>query len=286
MLQPECAGIPEGCNFVGWFKSACTAQALAEMFQLEGWHAEPTDSGYTLRKVDRFGPTRKSAAFDIQYTLALTTATAGHPNVLSGCIEHPMIMASEIRRLLWSRDGRSNNLVCLWRGESLGRVWRDAPATAESLGLDPLQLSEADRAAISAAYLRWPPPDSQDSSPAAWPWFLVESVVVDDERITFYGYPGAVQQLDWHQVREVGAVGPDSGWSCVPYLYIGGESRSLRVTQGCEGLPVLLNRLAGLPNFPIEKLLDTLGTQMWDGEVTVWKRDDVGPGTTPDAERV
>lgn len=285
-FEPDHVDMPDGVNIFGCFRSSQEKAAIAQIFQLDRWNPELTDAGYTLNKVLRFGPSRKSAAYKIEYTLILRNATSIQPYVISGQVERPSQMAQEIRQLLWRHDGRSNNLDCLWREESSGEIWRDIPATVELLELDIGHLSNEDLAAINASYIRLPLTDLKSCSRLSGLYFLVESVVVDKENITYYCRLGGINRLNWCKVRAISVVGPDSGFSNVLELRISEGLRTLFIKQGCEGFSLLLDRLAKLPRFPIENLNKILKKRMWDGEIELWKRDATDSNPTDESPSI
>ncbi len=151
MFYPDQTIIKEGCNFTGCVQSEYSTQQLAQIFVSEGWQANAVDSGYTLTKIVDWVPAgRRSLRAAMKKTLDLVAEGSGQVSVLSGLCEYPGSFCSEIRQILWRRLGRANSLVCHWLDTIDGTVFRQVPATAELLGLNPDSLIEADLTAISA----------------------------------------------------------------------------------------------------------------------------------------
>lgn len=292
MFESDQTEIPEGCHFIGWFDIARSPEELAQMFESAGWHAQPNDRGYTLTHVTQSPATRSHPARTDQKILALVTATPYHPNILSGheqCpdwMQSPDWMGREIRELLWRFEQQSNTLIWLWRDHA-GGVWRDIPATAELLGLDPGLLSDADRTAITTGYISRQVIEPAKGKRASYPHhdgasFLFESVVVDGDGIRLYKMFRGISRIEWHQIQEVSAEWICSMWTPVPYATITGDGIELIIQKGCTGYPALLDALAMLPGFPMKKFCESLNTTQYDDKEVVWRRSVAERNDGPD----
>lgn len=285
MVQLQPTNLPDGCNFVGWFDATHSQDKLVQLFQSVGWQAQAVDQGYTLNKVIEVPRSRRTGGYSYQKTLSLKTATTIHPNELSGQVEYPESMAREIRKLLWRLEGQANTLVCLWREEAFqGVVCRQVPATAELLGLPASSLSDGDRVAIASGFITEPLSDLWKPEGPIWQRryrcekralgevdFLIQSVVVDSERLTQYDC-GGVFRLEWLQLREVAAEWIMWGYAPIPYATLTGDTTELTIQEGCTGFPALLERLAELPGFPSTNFCEALKTTRYDEKVVVWRR--------------
>jgi len=255
---------------------------LAELFRLSDWEAHEAESDYTLTRLhewrNRYGSPRSHCT-----TLTLASATDGGTNVFSGLFDHPNEMGRQIREILWRGKMRVDGLTCLWR-DSVGGIWREAPVTAEQLELNPLALSDEDRAAIAAGFSGEPvtnPNQGEELHFLKGPHFVDGFVVVQDEGVRYYARFRGISYVEWRHVRSIAAEGPGSGYTCAPLVAITGEAGTLHIDQGGVGFNALLNRLAALPGFPAEEFRQTLDFEMWHGEVVVWKRPDLESTAKP-----
>ncbi len=81
-----------------------------------------------------------------------------------------------------------------------------------------------------------------------------------------------VSRLNWDQIREVSAAGPDSGVTNTPILGIIGDEVTLSIGQGRRGSVCTSIAWLHCPPFPSRSFRRMLDTSMPDGEVVVWRR--------------
>jgi hypothetical protein len=157
MEEPE-KRIPSGCNFIGWFDIGRSVPEIARGFESAGW----TSSMYE--------PSGEASDATTLPTMILEQGKSqlklvqGDPNVLSGRLARPEAQVIEIRTVL---HNLSLIFICRWR-DAAAREWQDMPATPEffaSMGRDMGFLTDEDRAAMAASYVR------QQVAAARRPWW-------------------------------------------------------------------------------------------------------------------
>jgi len=90
----------------------------------------------------------------------------GDPNVLSGRLARPEAQVIEIRTVLHTV---SLMFICRWR-DAAAREWQDMAVTPEwmaSMGRDTGSLTDEDRAAMAASYVRQQVAAAQRENPRA-----------------------------------------------------------------------------------------------------------------------